>query len=127
MGAIVLRGTRSAPRVYGQYVDHDGVRRTRLLRGARTKAEARPLLAQIELRVAAGSLGMPEDGAAREVPTVPAIPTTGPLMRRWLGGLENRNALLDRQRAQKHLLPVWEEEPMQRAQQLPGCGALRGP
>jgi len=109
MGAIVLRGPRSAPRVYGQYVDRDGVRRTRLLRGVRTKAEARPLLAEIELRVAAGSPGMPEDGDVPELPSVPAILTAGPLMRRWLAGLENRNALLDRQRAQKHLLPVWEQ------------------
>ena len=119
MGAIVVRGSRSAPRVYGQYVDHDGVRRTRLLRGARTKADARHLLAQIELRVAAGIPGMPGDDAGREAPSVPAIVTAGPLMRRWLAGLENRNALLDRQRAQKHLLPVWEQVPMDKAQQLP--------
>jgi hypothetical protein len=95
VGRIIFRGTRDTPRVYADYYDYDGTRRTRLLRGARTKAEARALLAQIELRVGAGKPGLGDDEPR---PAGPVL--VGELMRRWLDGLENRNALLDRQRAE---------------------------
>ena len=115
MGRIIVRGTRDLPKVYADYYDVDGTRRTRLLKGARTKAEGKALLAGIEARVAAGKPGL----AADEAPAPGAVPI-GPLMRRWMDGMENRNAKLDRQRAEKHLLPVWEGMAMDRAQQLPG-------
>lgn len=62
MGAIVRRGTRHAPRFFAQYRDADGVRRTKLLRGATTVEHARGLLAAIELNVTQGRAGV-------EVPT----------------------------------------------------------
>jgi hypothetical protein len=115
MGRIIIRGTRDLPKVYADYYDVDGTRRTRLLPGVRTKIEGRKHLADIEARVAAGRPGLVVDE-----PPAPGSVAVGPLMRRWLDGLENRNAKLDRQRAEKHLLPVWEGMAMNRAQQLPG-------
>jgi hypothetical protein len=73
------------------------------------------VLADIETRVRAGRHGL-----AAEEPPAPGTAPVGPLMRRWLDGLENRNAKLDRQRAEKHLLLVWEKRTMGRARQLPG-------
>src|SRR4051794_26972596 len=113
MGRIVVRGTRDKPKVYADYYDCDGTRRTRLLRGARTMGEGRKVLAVIESRVAAGKPGM-----AVDEPPAPGAALVGPLMKRWLEGLENRNALLDRQRAKKHVQPVWDEVSMERAQQI---------
>jgi hypothetical protein len=101
MGRVVVRGTRDLPKVYADYYDRDGTRRTRALSGVRTKAEGRRLLAEIELRVAAGRPGMPADEqpagvSAREhersLMVTAVVSTAGPLMRRWLDGLENRNA-----------------------------------
>jgi len=51
------RGTRTTRDSTGRYVDIDGRRKMRLLKGARTKAEAQPLLAGSELRVSQGQVG----------------------------------------------------------------------
>ena len=71
MGDIVRRGTRDNPKFYGRYVDIDGRRKMRLLKGARTKAEAQPLLSKAELRVTQGKVGMEP---------LKKIPTCGVLM-----------------------------------------------
>jgi integrase len=118
MGRIVLRGTRDLPKVYADYYDSDGTRRTRLLQGARTKLEGRKLLADILARVAAGTPGL-DSKEALVASAVPAVVVVGLLMRDWLESLENRNAKLDRQRAEKHVLPAWEHLNMEAAQQLP--------
>jgi hypothetical protein len=44
MGRIFVRGTRDLPKVYADYFDVDGTRRTRLLRGVRTKSEGKEAL-----------------------------------------------------------------------------------
>ena len=57
-------GAPSNPKVevaWNRYYDYDGTRRMRLLKGVRTKAAGRVLLAQIELRVRAGKPGL-DDG-----------------------------------------------------------------
>jgi hypothetical protein len=114
VGSLVFRGTRDKPRVYAQYLDVDGTRRTRLLKGVRTKSEGWEVLAGIEARIREQRHGM-----AADEPPPPGSLLVGPLMRRWMEGLENRNAKLDRQRADKHLLPVWEKVTLDRAQKLP--------
>ncbi len=58
MGAIVRRGSRHAPRFFAQYRDADGVRRTKLLRGATTVEHARGLLSAIELNITQGRAGL---------------------------------------------------------------------
>ena len=100
MGSLVFRGTRDKPRVYAQYLDVDGTRRTRLLKGVRTKSEGWEVLAGIEARIREQRHGM-----AADEPPPPGSVLVGPLMRRWMEGLENRNAKLDRQRAEKHITP----------------------
>lgn len=45
---------------YLRYVDLDGTERTKLARGATTKAQAKPLLAAIELRIQRGQIGIEE-------------------------------------------------------------------
>lgn len=54
MGAIVRRGRK----IYAQYRDADGVRRTKLLKGATSLEWARILLAAIELRISQGTVGI---------------------------------------------------------------------
>jgi hypothetical protein len=63
MGRIVVRGTRDNPKVFADYYDVDGTRRTRLIRGAKTRSEGKKRLAEIEARVAAGKPGMEVDEA----------------------------------------------------------------
>ena len=66
----------------------------RLLKGARTKAEAQILLASAELRVSQGQVGIvPLEESQR----------CGPLMDEWLAGLSNRNAADDRSRFRRHV------------------------
>jgi integrase len=94
MGDIVRRGTRDKPKYYGRYFESDGRRKMRLLKGARTKAEAQILLASAELRVSQGQVGIvPLEEAQR----------CGPLMDEWLAGLANRNAADDRSRFRLHV------------------------
>ena len=56
MGFIARRGKK----LYLRYIDADGTERMRLARGATTLAEARPLLAAIELRIKEGQVGIEE-------------------------------------------------------------------
>ena len=94
MGDIVRRGTRDKPKYYGRYFESDGRRKMRLLKGARTKAEAQILLASAELRVSQGQVGIvPLEESQR----------CGPLMDEWLAGLSNRNAADDRSRVHLHV------------------------
>ena len=94
MGDIVRRGTRDKPKYYGRYFESDGRRKMRLLKGARTKAEAQLLLASAELRVSQGQVGIvPLEESQR----------CGPLMDEWLAGLSNRNAADDRSRFRRHV------------------------
>jgi integrase len=118
MGRIVIRGTRDNPRVYADYYDVDRTRRTRLLRGARTKLEGRKLLADIESRVAAGKPGMEVDEV--QPPPAPGEALCGPLMDEWLGGLTNRNAADDRSRVLRDVRPVWADVTVHEAQKLVG-------
>lgn len=57
-GDVVRRGTKDRPRFYMRYVDVDGRRHQRIANGAQTDAEARPLTASAELRVAEGRVGV---------------------------------------------------------------------
>jgi hypothetical protein len=59
----IVRGTRDLPKVYADHYDVDGTRRTPLLRGVRTKSEAKERLADIEARVRAGRHGLAADAA----------------------------------------------------------------
>ena len=109
MGDIVRRGTRDNPRFYGRYVDIDGRRKMRLLKGARTKAEAQPLLASSELRVSQGQVGMKP---------LKRVPTCGGLMKEWLAGLTNRNAQDDRTRFLRHVRPAFANKTMDEIQDI---------
>jgi integrase len=115
MGRVVVRGTRDEPKVYADYYDLDGTRRTRLLRGARTKAEGRKLLSHIESRVASGKPGMEADEAKP-----PPVALCGALFDLWLPTLQNRNGRDDHRRAEKHLRPTWGDVPVDEAQNLAG-------
>lgn len=60
MGSIVKRGTKRAPRFYAQYRDSNGVRRTKLLKGAATAEQASAMLNAIERNIMQGKLGIEE-------------------------------------------------------------------
>jgi integrase len=109
MGRIVLRGTRDKRRVYADYYDYDGTRRTRLLKGVRTNAEGRGLLAQIELRVRAGRSGLGDEEMQPGTESPAAQKTMGPLMATWMTSLSNRNAKNDRKRAEVQVIPAWRD------------------
>jgi integrase len=66
MGALIKRGSRQKPRFYAQYKDTDGVRRTKLLRGARSTERARVMLAEIERNVMNGRVGIEPPPTAAE-------------------------------------------------------------
>jgi integrase len=100
MGDIVRRGTRDNPKYYGRYVESDGRRKMRLLKGARTKSEAQILLAAAELRVSQGQVG---------IEPLEESPRCGPLMDKWLAGLTNRNADDDRSRFRRHVRPEFAD------------------
>jgi integrase len=101
MGDIVRRGTRDNPKYYGRYVESDGRRKMRLLKGARTKSDAQMILASAELRVSQGQVGIvPLEEAQR----------CGPLMDEWLAGLVNRNAADDRSRFRRHVRSEFANE-----------------
>jgi len=76
------------------------------LKGVRTRAEGRGLLAQIELRVRAGKPGL-DDGDLQPETKTSVQNSMGPLMTIWLDSLSNRNARNDRKRAEAHLVPRW--------------------
>src|SRR5438128_704481 len=63
MAAIVRRGTKAKPRFYAQYADANGVRRTKLLRGAGSTEQARIMLGAIERNIMQGKLGIEEPTA----------------------------------------------------------------
>jgi integrase len=109
MGDIVRRGTRDNPKFYSRYVDVDGRRKMRLLKGARTKAEAQPLLSKAELRVTQGKVGMEP---------LKKIPTCGVLMDEWLTSLTNRNARDDRTRFMRHVRPAFADKLLNEVQQI---------
>lgn len=58
MGAIVKRGTKDKPRFYIQYRDVDGVRRTKRIKSATTKAQAEVFLKAAETRVERNQVGL---------------------------------------------------------------------
>jgi len=58
MGDIVKKGTKDRPRFYIRYIDSNGTRRQRAVRGARTVGEAQRVLSAAELRVAQGKVGI---------------------------------------------------------------------
>ena len=118
MGRVVIRGSRDNPRVYADFYDVDRTRRTRLLRGAKTKLEGRKRLAEIEARVAAGKPGMLADD--EPPPATPGKALCGPLMDEWLGGLANRNAADDRSRVKRDVQPEWADVRVADAQKLAG-------
>lgn len=60
MGDVVRRGSKDRPRFYIRFLDVDGERRQRAAKGATTLAEARRVLAAIELRVTQGKVGIEE-------------------------------------------------------------------
>jgi len=86
MGSIVKRGTKHAPKFYAQYEDADGVRRTKLLRGAKNREQASVLLASIELSVMSGKVGVVEPTPER---TEQASVTVAELSRMFLGQVAN--------------------------------------
>ena len=109
MGDIVRRGTRDKPKYYGRYFESDGRRKMRLLKGARTKAEAQILLASAELRVSQGLVGiLPLEESQR----------CGPLMDEWLAGLTNRNAGDDRSRFRLHVSSEFADMDMDELQSI---------
>jgi len=61
MGNIIKRGAKDSPRFYIRYVDIDGVRRCRAVKGATTKLEAQRVLNAHELKVASDRAGIIED------------------------------------------------------------------
>jgi len=98
MGSIFNRGTRDRPRYIAAYRDIDGVWRQRVLKGCRTKAEGKQLLAAIEKNVAEGRVGL--------APIKPS-PLAEPLMEEWAKQLSTKRAPEDRYAMRKHLLPVF--------------------
>ncbi len=67
MATVVKRGTKARPRFYGQYRDANGVRRTRLLRGATSAEQARIMAAAIDRNVMQGKLGIEEPAPEEQV------------------------------------------------------------
>jgi integrase len=60
MASIIKRGTKHEPRFYAQFRDANGVRRTKLLKGARNLEQARMMVAAIERNLMHGTLGIEE-------------------------------------------------------------------
>jgi integrase len=76
VGDIVRRGTKDRPRFYVRYVDADGRRKQRAVKGAVTKAEAQKVLSAVETRIANGKVGIEEptpEEMARNTITVKAL------------------------------------------------------
>ena len=65
-----------------------------------TRALAQRYLAEVEARIARGSIGIPE-------PQADSAPVVGQLMEEWAAGLTNRSAYNDQSRIRRHLLPVF--------------------
>jgi integrase len=108
MGSIFTRGPRHKVKYYAAYKDVGGVRRSRLLPGARTLAEARDQLAVIMANVAKGHLGIPAAPRAGEVRE---------LFEQWFETLTNRSKKKDIGRARLHLLPHFGPMAVTTAQQ----------
>lgn len=98
VGSLTNRGSRSRPRWYASYKDTDGRRKMRALPGVATRDDAKKALALAESNVTHGRLGLAAKAKAMLVRDV---------METWLASLRNRNAIRDRQRARKHLLPAF--------------------
>lgn len=85
MGSITNRGTKGAPKFYASFVDVDGVRRMKRLKGALNQEHARTLLAAIERNVLGGKAGLHEPTMEeREARTV----TVRQLADRFLGDVD---------------------------------------
>lgn len=107
MGSVFSRGTPAKPLWYIKFRDLDGVWKM-MNSGQSTKAQARQILAQVEARIAAGKVGLvlPEQQPAQQEPP------SRDLMRAWAATLANRNAIDDRQRLERHILPVFGDKPV---------------
>lgn len=85
MGSIVNRGTKNKPRFIAQYKDANGVRHSKLLKGATSKEAARVLLNAIEHNVMLGRVGIEqltdEQRARRSI-------TVAKLSARFLGDVD---------------------------------------
>jgi integrase len=108
MGSVFNRGTPAKPLWYVKYRDLGGAWKM-MNSGQPTKAQARQILAHIEARVAAGKVGLEVPAPKAEVKQ----PPSRELMRQWAATLTNRNAKDDRQRLERHLLPVFGDSPIQ--------------
>jgi integrase len=102
MGSVFQRGSTSKRLWYIKYRDLDGTWKM-MNSGQATKAQARQILAQVESRIAAGKVGLaiPAQKDAKQTPR------SRELMRSWAASLTNRNAVDDRQRLERHLIPVF--------------------
>jgi len=107
MAGILKRGPRNAPRFYvqfdrGQAADGKRLRSMRLLKGVENMLQARQELARVERDVAAGCEPFPE----KAIVPLPSG-SAGPLLRQWSETPKNRNALDDRSRISRYLLPTF--------------------
>ena len=97
MGSVINRGSRSRPNWYLRFKDLDGTWRWHPSRQP-TKSAARQILHKIEARIAEGLVGV-------EKPK--HDPRCKELMDPWAAGLHNRDAVNDRSRLRRHVLPVF--------------------
>lgn len=102
MGSVFDRGSKSEPNWYIKFRDLDGTWRM-MPSGQPTKAQARQMLVQVEARIAQGKVGI--EAPKKE-------PPSREIMREWAASLTNRNAVDDRQRLERHVLPVFGGNPL---------------
>jgi integrase len=97
MGSVFNRGTRDKPKWYVQYMDENGQKKM-VPSKMPTKEQAKRFLTQVESNVAAGKAGINDSSRLEKVEE---------LLRQWMKGLRNRNAVDDKQRTEKHIIPVF--------------------
>lgn len=103
MGSVFKRG-KGRKLIYIKFREADGTWRM-VPSGQPTMAQARQMLAQIESNIAAGRTGIVKPAPEKELPS-------RDLMREWASSLSNRNAVDDRQRLERHVLPVFGDKPV---------------
>lgn len=101
MGSVFKRG-KGKKLIYVKFRDLDGTWRM-VPSGQPTMAQARQMLAQIEANIASGRVGIAKAQPDKPQPSCE-------LMRDWAASLRNRNATDDRQRLERHVLPVFGDK-----------------
>jgi integrase len=111
MATIIKRGARTAPKFYVKYdvgISEDGkrVQSMKLLRGVVNAEQARQEAARVERDVRARKDPFPGPAI---VPGAAKL-----LLQKWADGLKNRNASNDRAMVTRHLMPPFENMPIDR-------------